>query len=354
MKKLAELVVLEVASVLAGPSVGMFFAELGARVVKLEPPQGDVTRTWKLPSEEGTSPVSAYFSSINYGKEYVRINLTTGEGQIALKQLISTCDVIITNNPADQAKKLGLDRDSIRATNPTIIHGHIKGFAEAELPAYDIVLQAETGYIGMTGHDGNLARLPIAMIDVLAGHQLKEGVLAALLNHNETGAYVEVSLEEAALSGLINQASNYLMEGHTAAPLGTQHPNIAPYGDLFTTADGKHVLVACGSDGHFNSLCTTIGQDTLLQDERFRSNQDRLQNRAALVTLLNSSIEQLSSEAFVTRMHAAHIPAAVVRSIDEVLEKPVAKRMILEEEIGGIPTKRIKGNAFRIEVEKES
>ncbi|HMC97034.1 MAG TPA: CaiB/BaiF CoA-transferase family protein, partial [Flavobacteriales bacterium] len=219
---LADLLVIETASVLAGPAVGMCFAELGARVVKIERPSGngpagDVTRQWKLPSEDPASPVSAYFSSVNWGKEHVFLDLKKAADRARFDALLGESDVLITNHLAGDAENLGLTRDRIRSLNPRLVHGHIKGFAaRPDRPAYDVVLQAETGYISMTGSDADHpAKLPIALIDVLAAHQLKEGVLLALLQRERSGkgAYVEVSLEEAALTGLINQASNYLMTG---------------------------------------------------------------------------------------------------------------------------------------------
>jgi crotonobetainyl-CoA:carnitine CoA-transferase CaiB-like acyl-CoA transferase len=186
--------------------------------------------------------VSAYFSSVNWGKEHLRLNLKDPGERGRFDALLRTADVLITNHLAADAEKLGLAHGRLRALNPRLVHGHIKGFAaQPERPAFDVVLQAETGYISMTGSDADhLAKLPIALIDVLAAHQLKEGLLLALLRRAATGqgALVEVSLEEAALSGLVNQASNRLMAGAVARPLGTLHPNIAPYGEVFRCADG--------------------------------------------------------------------------------------------------------------------
>ena len=231
-----DLRIIETAAVLAGPAVGLFFAELGAQVIKIENRRtgGDVTRRWKLPEEDPTSTVSAYFSSVNWGKEHLMMDLRDPEERIRFDALIEGADVLITNHLAADAEKLGLQRERISDLNPRLIHAHIKGFADQpERPAFDVVLQGETGYIGMTGTDPeHMAKLPIAMIDVLAAHQLKEGILIALLQRASTGkgAYVEVSLEEAALTGLVNQASNHLMTGAVARPMGTLHPNIAPYG----------------------------------------------------------------------------------------------------------------------------
>ena len=189
---LNDLLVLETAAVLAGPSVGMHFAELGARVIKIENKRtgGDVTRKWKLPQRRSTLPVSAYFSSVNWGKEHRFLDLKDRQRTVRLSMLCwPKADVLITNHLAADAEKLGLARERLRTVNPRLLHGHIKGFADQpERPAFDVVLQAETGYISMTGTDADhLAKLPIALIDVLAAHQLKEGLLLALWQREQHG-----------------------------------------------------------------------------------------------------------------------------------------------------------------------
>lgn len=352
---LNDLVVVETAGVLAGPAVGMFFAELGAQVIKLENKRagGDVTRKWKLPAEDPGSPVSAYFSSVNWGKEHRQVDLSAVDERAAFDALIAKADVLITNHLAADAEKLGLQRDRLRALNPRLIHGHIKGFADQpHRPAFDVVLQAETGFISMTGTDGDhLAKLPIALIDVLAAHQLKEGVLLALLQRATTGrgAYVEVSLEEAALTGLINQASNWLMAGHAAKPIGTLHPNIAPYGELFACTDGGRLILAVGSDQQFTALCQVLDMNALPADPRFGRNVERVRHRAALAELLAPAIARHERAALLSALIAAGVPAGAVNGIDAALATAAARSMVLEQDIDGVPTRRIRGNAFRIE-----
>ena len=347
-----ELLVVETATVLAGPSVGMFLAELGARVVKVEPPNGDVTRAWKLPVEDSSSPVSAYFSSVNWNKQHLRVDLKDAEARMEFDALVRQADVLITNHLAADSDKLGLGRDRIRSLNPRLVHGHIKGFAEQpERPAYDVVLQAEAGYVSMTGVDeGQVAKAPIALIDMLAAHQLKEGLLLALWRRERTGigAYVEVSLEEAALAGLINQASNRLMTGAVARPLGTLHPNIAPYGEVFRCADGGRIILAVGSDGQFGALCAALGSDVLINDERFATNALRVRNRVALADALAPAFLTQTRDALLHRLLSANVPCGAVRRLDEVIEGPVAGRMVVESIIDGAVTRRLRGNVFRI------
>ena len=353
-KPLSDLLVIETAAVLAGPAVGMHFAELGARVIKIENKRsgGDVTRKWKLPQEDPASPVSAYFSSVNWGKEHLFLDLKDPADRARFDALMAQADVLITNHLDSDAEKLGLARSRLRAINPRLVHGHIKGFADQpQRPAFDVVLQAETGYISMTGTDGDhLAKLPIALIDTLAAHQLKEGILLALWKREKTGKgmYVEVSLEEAALAGLINQASNRLMTGAVARPLGTLHPNIAPYGETFLCSDGNRIILAVGSDGQFKALCEVLGKAALVTDRRFASNSLRVQPRSALAEALAPAIEARERTALLHALLEANVPAGAVLALDEVLESPAARAMTLESMIDGMPTRRISGNAFRL------
>lgn len=350
-----DLLILETAGVLAGPAVGMFFAELGARVIKIENKRagGDVTRKWKLPVEDPAAPVSAYFSSVNWGKEHRWMDLKDPEERLVFDTLVQRADVLITNHLAADAEKLGLQRERLRALNPRLIHGHIKGFAHRpQRPAFDVVLQAETGYISMTGTDQeHLAKLPIALIDVLAAHQLKEGVLLALWQRERTGkgAYVEVSLEEAALTGLINQASNQLMTGAVAQPLGTLHPNIAPYGEVFSCADGGRIILAVGSDAQFKGLCEVLQRSDLATDPNYDRNVSRVQNRQELSSELTRSIGAWIREDLLAALENAGVPSGAVNSIDVALDSAAAQAMILEQVIDGQPTRRIRGNAFRLE-----
>ncbi|HEY0978986.1 MAG TPA: CaiB/BaiF CoA-transferase family protein [Flavobacteriales bacterium] len=350
-----ELVVVETAGVLAGPSVGLFFAELGARVIKLENrrTKGDVTRSWKLPSEDPDSPVSAYFSSVNLHKEHRLVDLTDPAFREERDALLAQADVLITNHLDEDAEKLGLGRERLRTLNPRLVHGHIRGYMhDRERPAYDVVLQAESGYIAMTGADTeHPAKLPVAMIDILAGHQLKEGLLLALLQRERTGqgAYVEVSLEEAALTGLINQASNWLMAGHLAQPIGTLHPNIAPYGEVFPCADGLRLVLAVGSDRQFRALCLALDLPLVPDLPAFLTNAVRVVNRHQLAATLAPRIAGFTRAELLKTLSAVQVPAGAVNTMAEALSTPAAKGLLRESLIDGQRTLRLSGNAFRIE-----
>lgn len=350
---IASLKVVELATVLAGPSVGMFFAELGAEVIKIEHPSlPDVTRSWKLPSENGQDAVSAYFSSVNYRKQYQPLNLTDPNDLAALKELIRESDILLMNFKKGDDVKFGLTTAEVHALNPKCIIGRITGFGdESDRVAYDLILQAETGFMSMNGTaDSGPVKMPVALIDVLAAHQLKEGILVALLERERTqrGCDVSVSLYDAAVSSLVNQASNYLMENHIPQRIGSLHPNIAPYGELFQTADGQLITFAIGSDTHFRKLCQFLGKNDLPEDARFQSNADRVRNRTILSEQLQEGLRRHTAEALNAAMQQVHVPMGIIRSLDAVFAEPSAEALVREETIAGKPTKRVTSIAFTI------
>ena len=353
---LAHLTVVELASVLAGPSVGMFFAELGARVIKIENARtrGDVTRHWRAPGESRDTRVSAYYASINYRKEVVFLDLKTADAQAEAQALIRSADLVITNFLPATARRLHMDVPTLRALSPTLIVAELSGFGPGEArPAFDVVLQAETGFMYMNGTpDGAPVKMPVALIDVLAAHQLKEGILLALLRRGSTGrgATVRASLLGAALASLVNQATNYLMAGHIPQRMGSEHPNIAPYGDQFRTADGLRLVLAVGSDAQFVALCELLELPRLAEHPSFRTNADRVRHRAALRGALAPAFAQRAATTLLPACHARGIPVGRIRAMDEVMEWPLAQQMLREEQLSdGQLTRRLSSIAFEIE-----
>jgi crotonobetainyl-CoA:carnitine CoA-transferase CaiB-like acyl-CoA transferase len=332
-----EIKVVELASVLAGPAVGMFFAELGAQVVKIENKLtgGDMTRNWKLPNEQREYPISAYYASLNYGKEVLMANLKDVEDYRKVMLLIKEADIVLSNYLQSTANKLKVSYDIIRKINPKVIFGQIIGYHSTPgRPAFDAVLQAELGYISMNGtEDGQAAKMPVALVDVIAAHQLKEGILTALWHRERTGqgAYVEVALDESALSALVNQASNYLMTGHIAKRMGTKHPNIAPYGEIFKTLDGKEFILAIGADHQFKHLFENLNLNTSLEYQEFDTNSKRLKSRQLLEAELDEKISQMHSSQLFTIFDKHLIPFGVVRSIDEVMNMAEYQALVLKQ-----------------------
>lgn len=327
--------VIELASVLAGPSVGQFFAELGAEVIKVEnlKTKGDVTRTWKGLGEK-TDDRSAYFCSVNWGKKSVAIDLGTAQGKQVVQKLITTADVVIASYKPGDAEKLGVAYHQLKSKNQKLIYGQITGYgSDNDRVGYDAVIQAESGFMDLNGEkDGEPIKMPVALIDVLAGHQLKEGLLLALLHRERTGegSFVEVSLLQSAIASLVNQATNFLVAGKLPTRQGSAHPNIAPYGESFLTKDGKRLLLAVGSDKQFSDLCILLGSAQLAMLPEFSTNEARVVNRNQLNESLKVLIKNWISDELLPRLHQKKIPAGIIQNLQQVFEMPESSSLLLE------------------------
>ena len=331
-----DLLVVELASVLAGPAVGMFFAELGAKVIKIENKQtgGDVTRFWKHPNEDPSSKTSAYYHAVNYNKESRFLDLKSELDHAEVIDLIGKADVVISNFKPGSDKKLGLDYDALKVLHPGLIHASISAYGpDDSRPGFDALIQAETGWMFMNGEaEGPPVKLPVALIDILAAHQLKEGVLVALLQRAKSGmgCAVHVSLYDTAIASLANQASNYLNVGVVPKRKGSAHPNIAPYGEVVHTADDKYFMLAVGTDHQFKQLCKLLSLSDLIDDDLFDTNTKRVKHRKILLTRIQASVVQLSSEAFEKACDVYEVPVGKINDLSRVFEETAAKRLILK------------------------
>lgn len=353
-KPLKGLKVIELASVLAGPAVGMFLAELGAEVIKIENPKtgGDVTRNWKLPSENPDSTISAYFCAVNWGKQYQSLDLKTQKGKDQVYTLCKEADIVVANYKPGDAKKLGMDYDTLKATNPKLIYAELTGYGNDDpRAAFDVVLQAETGYMYMNGTTESAPlKMPVALMDLLAAHQLKQGILLALWEREKTGngSHVSTNLYDAGLATLSNQATNWLMASHIPQPIGSAHPNICPYGDVLICADDKKIVLAIGTEHQFIVLCAILGKPELARDTCFDTNSERVANRSILVKELNTLSTNFEGNSLLTKLQEAKVPAGAVLNMEQVFQNPQAQKMILEEEMDGVNTKRVKTVGFDI------
>jgi crotonobetainyl-CoA:carnitine CoA-transferase CaiB-like acyl-CoA transferase len=304
-----------------------------------------------LENEDQESLISAYFSSVNYKKTEVGIDLKKPNDHASFLELIETADILISNFKRGDEAKLGIEDETLHRINPRLIIGKINGFGEeSDRVAYDLILQAETGFMSMNGTpESGPVKMPVALIDVLAGHQLKEALLLALLKRSTTGkgTAVSVSLYDAAVCSLMNQASNYLMAGKIPERIGSAHPNIAPYGELFTTLDGDTVTFAIGSNAHFVKLCQFLKLEQLTGDERFSENIQRVKNRGALREIIEEKVKHFHTEAILQTLIAANVPVAKVKDLREVFEDEAAQSLIREEQNSGKMTKRVTSIAFK-------
>lgn len=345
--------VVEFASVLAGPAVGNFFSELGAEVIKVENKNGgDVTRQWRQSNETLEGP-SAYYASVNWKKQSVFLDFTNTEDHKQAMQLAHDADIIITNFKKGDAEKFGLSYEDITSINTRIIYGHISGFgSESDRVAYDLILQAETGFMSINGQpESPPTKMPLALIDMLAAHQLKEGILCAMLKQkgSETESYlVEVSLYDSAVASLINQATNWLMNGNVPKRIGSLHPNIAPYGEVFTTKDGRSITLAVGNNRHFKRLCNLLDIKRVAQEKRFSSNSQRVNHRKELYEVLSALISDWEAEPLLQELRRQQVPAGDIKTINQVFESGMARKLLLKEQTEGRNTIRPKTTVFQI------
>lgn len=340
MQKFLEgIKVLDLSSVLAGPSVGMFLGELGADVIKIENPltNGDVTRQWKCPVENPENTLSAYYASVNAYKKIIFLNLQDSSSIEKIHQMLADTDIVLVNFKHGDDKKFQLDYESVKKINPQIIYAQITGFGKEESRvAFDLVLQAETGFMYLNREQDQLPnKMPVALIDVLAAHHLKEGILLALYNRQKTGkgAYVHCSLYDAAICSMLNQASHYLNAGYNPPPMGSRHPNIAPYGEIFTTSDNKLITFAIGNDKQFSLLCDVLQANELFQNEMYSSNAQRVKNRETLYQHLQNKIKNFTAEYIYRECLNKQIPVAMIKDIEEVFKDISAQKLVRKVEI---------------------
>jgi crotonobetainyl-CoA:carnitine CoA-transferase CaiB-like acyl-CoA transferase len=310
--------VVDLSRVLAGPYCTMVLADLGADVIKVERPQGgDETRTWGPPFADGEA---AYYLSVNRGKRSCAIDLSQEEGRALALELCDGAQAVIENFKAGGAERLGVGYEQVRERNPRVVYCSITGFGSQReppgRPGYDFVAQAETGLMSITGpEDGPPYKVGVALVDVLAGLHAAAGILAGL--HDGDGARIEVPLLDSGLAGLINVAQNTLVTGREPERHGNAHPNIVPYQD-FETASGR-IAVAAANDGLFGAMCRTLGVDELAEDERFATNAARVENRRALIPLLQDRLRERTAEEWVDGLDAAGVPVGKVRTVPEAL-----------------------------------
>jgi crotonobetainyl-CoA:carnitine CoA-transferase CaiB-like acyl-CoA transferase len=320
---LGELKILDFSRVLAGPFATMMLADLGADVVKVERPgTGDETRSWGPPFD--ATGQATYFQSVNRNKHSVLLDLTDRNDLIRARELAAAADVVVENFRPDVMDKLGLGYEELSVENPGLIFCSITGFGAgqgAELPGYDLLVQALGGLMSITGSpDGEPQKVGVALVDVLAGLFASIGILAALRHRDRTGEgqRVEVNLLSSLLAALVNQGSAYTIAGVVPGRMGNAHPSISPY-ELYETGGGDLVL-AVGNERQFSALCDVLGAPELTADSRFASNSDRVTNRAALRAELVARLASAPAAEWAARLTAVRVPAGVVNDLAGAFE----------------------------------
>jgi formyl-CoA transferase len=317
--------VLDLTRILAGPLCAQMLGDMGADVIKIEPPgAGDDTRTWGPPFVNGES---AYFLGVNRNKRSLTLNMAVKSGQEILARLVKSSDVLVENFKLGTLEKWGITNDWLEKNAPRVIRCSITGYGssgpDAALPGYDFILQAESGLMSICGEpDGTPTKYGVAIVDVVTGLYACNAILAALAARERTGRgqHVEVCLYDSGIAMLINVASNYLLSGKDARRYGNGHPSIVPY-TTYPTADGL-IAVAVGNDGQFVRFAETAGHAEWARDPRFAKNPDRVTNREALDGLIAQALKRDKTAAWIEKLRAAGVPCGPINSVAEALTDP--------------------------------
>ena len=348
---LAGLRVVDVSTVLAGPYCAMLLGDLGADVIKVEPPEGDSTRGWGPPwvgpeAADG-SRTAAYYLAVNRNKRGLCLDLKTPAGAEILRRLMSDSDILVENFRVGGFARLGFDEETLRTLNPRLVHLAISGYGPtgpaADRPGYDFVIQAASGLMSISGapdaEGGHPTKVGVAISDVLSGMLGAVGVLAALVGRERDGGpaagrgqRVDVSLLGATLASLVNQAQNAFATGVAPGRLGNAHPNIVPY-ETFPTSDGS-IAIAVGSERQWPRLCAALGLPGLAADPRFATNGDRVERRAELRPILTARFTERPASEWLAELNAAEIPCGPINDILTAFASPeaVALKMTVELE----------------------
>jgi crotonobetainyl-CoA:carnitine CoA-transferase CaiB-like acyl-CoA transferase len=351
---LSGLRVLDLSRVLAGPLATQILGDLGADVIKIERPgDGDDTRHWGPPF---VGDDAAYYLSLNRNKRSVTVDLKTSEGIDAIRRLAAGSDVLIENFRPGLMAELGLGLDALRRGRPGLITCSLTAFNEgvpdaARRPGYDIMVQALSGLMSVTGEPGGQpVKAGVALLDVITGLQAAIGILAALHERGRTGRgrHVSVSLFDASVAAMLNQAANHLIGGIVAGPMGTAHPNICPY-QAFQASDRPFILAA-GNDRLFRRTCEVLGHSEWADDPRFVTNEERVRHRDELIPLLGESFASKNAAEWIDALEAASVPCAPIRAMDEVFASPEGAALIESvADPGRETTLRLVRNPIRFE-----
>lgn len=351
MKPLENLVVIDLTRILSGPFCTMILADFGARVIKIEEPtSGDESRLLG-PYVNNTS---AYFMSVNRGKQSVTLNLKIQEGRAILKEMIKKADVLVENYRPGTMDKWGLGYEDVRSLNPGLIYASVSGFGHSgpymKLPAYDIVVQGMSGIMSITGQrDGVPTRVGTSVGDIVPGLFTTVGIMMALYHRSFTGEgqRLDVAMFDSLVAILENAIARYQVQKEVPGPIGNRHPAITPF-DSFSTKDG-YIIVAAGNPKLFEQLCALLGITELLTDERFSEYANRHQHEKELKPILDQAFSRYTQAEALAMLGKAGIPSAPINTVDRVMKDPQikAREMIVEIEhpiagmlkLAGIPIK---------------
>ncbi|MGO4153032.1 CaiB/BaiF CoA transferase family protein [Cupriavidus sp. YAF13] len=331
---LAGIRVVDLSRILGGPFCGQILGDHGADVLKIEPPQGDDTRTWGPPFKDG---VASYYFGLNRNKRVMRLDLTTDADREVLLALLADADVLVENFKTGTLEKWGLGFDALSARFPRLVHCRVSGFGAdgplGGLPGYDAAIQAMAGIMSINGEAGGDAlRVGLPVVDMVTGLNAALGVLLALQERERSGRgqFVEAALYDSGLSLLHPHAANWFMSGKEPTRTGNAHPNIYPYDTVATATDP--VFLAVGNDRQFRILCEHLDMPGFADDARYATAGARSVNRAALKVELEARMGKLDGKVLADTLVAAGVPCAPVLSVADALQHPhtVHREMVVE------------------------
>ncbi|GAK13726.1 CaiB/BaiF CoA-transferase family protein [Geomicrobium sp. JCM 19039] len=334
--------VLDLSRVLAGPLGTMLLADLGAEVVRVEQPGGsdDIRHWWPFSGEEST-----YYLSANRNKKSITLNLKSERGRSLFEDMVRQADVVVENFKAGTLARLGLSYEHLTSINSRLILCSVTGYGQDgpyhKQPGYDPVIQAVAGLMDVTGEaDGEATRVGTPVVDIMTSHYVCISILAALRSRDESGKgqHIDLSLLDVQVSSLANISSSYLMNGHVSKRAGNAHGNITPY-ETFLCRD-KPLMIAAGNDRMFAALCNVIGQESLAEDPRFRTNADRIAHRSELRAILESVFKTERADAWAEKLAANQVPCGPVNNIEQVFQHDQVKHrdMVVEHSHSSLGT----------------
>ena len=357
-RPLEDVVVLDLTRVLAGPFCTMVLRDLGADIIKVEPPTGDDARAFG-PFLEGNGegngkPVSSYFASLNCGKRSVVLDLKVESDQMRFAELVRGADVLVENYRPGTLAKLGFDKTRLDELNPDLVYAAISGFGAtgpyAKRPAYDMIIQALSGLVSITGTEaGERVRVGTSIADIVSGLYAAIGIVAGL-NRKQTrggGARIDLSMLDATVSVLENAVARYQVSGEPPVPLGSRHPSIAPF-EAFAAADGE-VVIAAGNDRLFATLCHVMARPDLVDDQQFASNVLRMSNVVALKRELEGTLGSRTVAHWVDLLTEVGVPVAQVNTVADLFTDPQLQQRGMLQPVEGLHGFQVTGSPLKFE-----
>ena len=326
---LEGLKVIDLSRVLGGPYCAQMLADHGAAVIKVEPPQGDETRTWGPPfDKEG---ISAYFAGINRNKRTIALDLSKPEGREVLLKLLAEADVLIDNFKTGTMEKWGIGyADTLSKKFPRLVHARVSGFGEdgplGGFPGYDAMVQASAGLVSVNGSpESGPVRVGVPVVDLSTGMNACIGIMMALYERNRSGKgqFIDATLYDSAIALHQPHAPNYFTAGQKPKLVGNSHGSLVPYSNFPTK--GRNIAIAAGNDGQFRKLAQMLGKPELAQDPRFKTNKDRVAHRLELEAELRELLKDRDADSFSIELMKGGVPSGAVLEVPDVMEHPHTK-----------------------------